>query len=79
MIASFRESKLLGSLFFFVDLAFLGAALSNLVGIDSAYGGWAGLISAVIGLYMVYKGLIEDTGHSHVYVEGHHNTVSVIE
>jgi uncharacterized protein len=79
MLASFRESKLLGYLFFFVDLAFLGAALSNLAGIDSAYGGWAGLISAVIGLYMVYKGLIEDTEHNHVYIEGHHNTVGVIE
>lgn len=68
--ASFKESKLLGYLFFFVDLAFFGAAFSKLVGIDSAYGGWAGIISAVIGLFMVYKGLTEeDTEHVHVYVE----------
>jgi succinate-acetate transporter protein len=60
-IASNRESRILGVMFLFVLLAFLGGALSALTGLDSAFGGWAGLISAVIGLYIVYKGLMEAT------------------
>ncbi len=57
-IAAYKESKLMGLMFLFVLLAFLGGALTNLAGINSAFGGWSGIISAVIGLFIVFKGLM---------------------
>lgn len=60
-IAAYRENKLMGLMFLFVLIAFLGGALSNLVGMTTVIGGYAGLISAVIGLYMVFHGLMAAT------------------
>lgn len=65
-IAAYREKKLMGIMFLFVLIAFLGGAFSNLTGLNTAIGGWAGLISAVIGLYMIFQGLMAATA---VHVE----------
>lgn len=61
-VAAFRVSKLFGALFFFVLLAFLGGALANLVGLNSAYGGWSALISAAIGIVILTQSLLAATG-----------------
>lgn len=61
VFAAFRVHKLFGLLFVFVFFAFLGGALANLVGLNSAIGGWSGLISAAIGLYLVTEGLMRAT------------------
>jgi uncharacterized protein len=60
-VAAYREDRLLGWMFIFVLLAFFGGSFAALFGLNSAYGGWAGLISAVIGFYMVFKGLLAAT------------------
>lgn len=60
-VAAYREDRLLGWMFIFVLLAFFGGAFTALFGLNSAYGGWAGLISALIGFYMVFKGLLAAT------------------
>ncbi|WCK52451.1 acetate uptake transporter [Aneurinibacillus sp. Ricciae_BoGa-3] len=67
-MASFRESKPFGWMFLFVELAFIGGTLSELAGVNSAFGGWAGIISSAIGLYLVYRGLMEATEQSKVHV-----------
>lgn len=59
VFAAFRVQKLFGALFLFVFLAFLGATLANLVGLNTAYGGWAALASAAIGLYMIAEALMK--------------------
>lgn len=60
-VIAFRESTLLGWMFVFVEFAFIGGALHDLIGINSAFGGWSGIISAAIGLYIVFLGLWEAT------------------
>ncbi|HSU80014.1 MAG TPA: acetate uptake transporter [Candidatus Angelobacter sp.] len=60
-IAAYREERLLGWMFIFVLLAFFGGSFTALLGLNSAFGGWAGLISAVIGFYIVFKGLLAAT------------------
>lgn len=67
-VAVFREDKTLGWMFVFVDLAFIGGTLSSLVGLNSAFGGWAGIISCVIGLYQIWCGLMAITNKSPVEV-----------
>lgn len=67
-IAVFREDKILGWMFVFVDLAFIGGTLSNLVGMNSAFGGWAGIISCLIGMYQICRGLMAITDKSPVEV-----------
>lgn len=62
-LASYRESKLMGGMFLFVLIAFLGGALSALTGMTTVIGGYAGLISAAIGLYIVFNGLMAATQH----------------
>ncbi len=59
VFAAFRVQKLFGALFLFVFLAFLGATLANLAGLNTAYGGWAALVSAAIGLYMIAEALMK--------------------
>ena|SRR5579875_3167632 len=71
MIVSFKERKLLGWLFLFVELAFLGGAFSNLAGINSAIGGWCGIISAGIGLYMVTESLLRAVAPGQVHEVKH--------
>jgi uncharacterized protein len=68
VIGAFRESKPFGCMFLFVELAFIGGTLSELAGINSAFGGWAGIISSAIGLYLVYQGLMEATEQNTVHV-----------
>jgi uncharacterized protein len=46
---AFRQQSLLGVMFVLIFLTFLGAALHELAGLDSAYGGWSGIFSAVVG------------------------------
>ena len=65
VFAAFRVSKVFGALFFFVFFAFLGGSLANLTGMNSAFGGWSGLISAAIGLYLVTENLMRSVAQSH--------------
>lgn len=58
---AFREGALLGLMFVLISVSFLGAALHFLVGVDSGYGGWGGIASAVLGGFLVFRGLWEVT------------------
>lgn len=60
-VAAFRVHKLFGALFFFVFFAFLGGALANLVGLNTAYGGWSALISSAIGVVLLTQSLMRAT------------------
>lgn len=57
-----REDRLLGLTFVFITVSFIGGALHFLIGLDSAYGGWGGIISALLGIYLVFRGLWAETG-----------------
>ncbi|SIS64304.1 GPR1/FUN34/YaaH family transporter [Alicyclobacillus vulcanalis] len=59
VIAAFRVQMLFGLLFLFVFFAFLGGTLANLAGVNSAFGGYSGLISAAIGLIIMAEGLLK--------------------
>ncbi|MFX4301121.1 acetate uptake transporter [Alicyclobacillus tolerans] len=63
VVAAFRENMIFGWLFFFVAIAFFGGAFANLTGLNSAIGGYAGLISAAIGLYLLTQMLMAATAH----------------
>jgi uncharacterized protein len=60
-VGAFRINKMFGALFIFVLLAFLGGSLSNLVGLNTAYGGWAALISSAIGMVLLTQSLLAST------------------
>lgn len=56
-VIAFREDPMLGTMFVFISGSFVGGAWHYLTGLDSGFGGWSGLISAVIGAYIVFRGL----------------------
>lgn len=57
-----REDLLLGITFVLISVSFLGGALHFLTGLDSAYGGWGGIASAMLGGFLVFRGLWAETG-----------------
>ena len=59
---AFRQGALFGSMFVLISGSFLGAALHYLVGMDSGVGGWCGIVSALLGAYLVFRGLWEAAG-----------------
>lgn len=59
VVAAFRVQMMFGLLFLFVFFAFLGGTLANLAGVNSAFGGYSGLISAAIGLVLMAEGLMK--------------------
>ncbi|WP_237699888.1 acetate uptake transporter [Alicyclobacillus acidocaldarius] len=59
VIAAFRVQLMFGLLFLFVFFAFLGGTLANLAGVNSAFGGYSGLISAAIGLILMAEALLK--------------------
>lgn len=56
-VIAFRQDSLLGVMFMLIFTAFLGGALHYLAGINSAYGGWSGIFSAVVGAYLGFRDL----------------------
>ncbi|WP_236011313.1 GPR1/FUN34/YaaH family transporter, partial [Alicyclobacillus fructus] len=59
VVAAFRAQLLFGLLFLFVFFAFLGGTMANLAGVNSAFGGYSGLISAAIGLVIMAEALMK--------------------
>lgn len=59
---AFREDVLLGVMFVLISVSFLGGALHFLAGVDSSYGGWGGVLSALLGGFLVFRGLWAVTG-----------------
>lgn len=58
---AFREDVLLGVMFVLISVSFFGGALHFLAGVDSGYGGWGGVLSALLGGFLVFRGLWEVT------------------
>lgn len=54
---AFRRQSLLGMMFLLILCAFLGGTLHYLAGLDSAYGGWSGIFSAMIGVFLGFREL----------------------
>lgn len=66
---AFRRQSLLGMMFLLILVAFAGGTLHYLAGLDSAYGGWSGIFSAVIGVYLGFRELWQaSTGNAGVVV-----------
>lgn len=56
-VLAFRRESLLGVMFTLIFTAFLGGALHYLAGFNSAYGGWSGIFSAMVGAYLGFRDL----------------------
>jgi succinate-acetate transporter protein len=58
---AFRREPMLGVMFMLIFTAFLGGALHHLAGFNSAYGGWSGILSAMVGAYLGFRNLWQDS------------------